>query len=268
MRLSSTFQKISRSFAIEFDELAKEIDHTLSSGESREYALATMLRAHLPRRVGVDRGFVIDAHGNTSKQQDIIIFDRTVGTVFEVGHTKYYPCESVIAVGEVKANITSTANLIKALDNIRSVKQLDRSNNGTNRPVTGPGYSIELFTFEPSKIHRDQIFGFIFTSDSLATDTLIESLKEFNRNNPRQVWPNLFCDFKRILISYECRGGLYPSAMDATFLYATEDSEKANLLLLFYCILATFVDEAHVARPSYFTYPSIDETLATYHPLQ
>jgi len=44
-------------------------------------------------------------------------------------------------------------------------------------------------------------------------------------------------------------------------------SSKGDLLLLFFCILATFVDEAHVARPPFFAYASIENTVATYHDL-
>lgn len=267
MKLNSTFEKISRQLAIEFDELAREIDHNLSSGESREHALRTTLQKYLPKRVAVDRGFVIDAHGNTSKQQDIVIYDQTVGTVFEINNFKYYPCESVIAVGEVKAHITSTADLQTALENCRSVKQLDRSNHNTNKPVTGPGYSIQGMSFDPSKNHRDQILTFIFTSASLTTQSLVECLQEFNRSNDRSLWLNVFCDFRRTLISYEIPGALYPSPMNAVSLYATRDSERSNLLLLFYCILASFVDEAHVARPNYFAYVSIDKTDADYYNL-
>ena len=221
----------------------------------------------MAKSISVDRGIVIDAKGGVSKQQDVVIYDRTVGTVFEVNSIKHYPCESVIAVGEVKANINSTERLQQALENIQSVKQLDRSNDRHNLIVTGPGISIENMKFDPSNAHRDQIFGFIFTSASLAKETLIGLLPAFNRNNSRQVWPNVFCDFKHMLISYECPGGLYPSAMDATYLYCTKDSEIEDLLLLFYCILATFVNEAHVARPIYYSYGSIASTAATYHGL-
>jgi hypothetical protein len=104
VKLSSTFRKISQTLAVEFNELAKEIDHAQLSGESREYALTTQLRKYLPERVAVDRGFVIDAKGSTSKQQDVVIYDRTVSAVFEINSVKYYPCEIVIAVGEVKAD--------------------------------------------------------------------------------------------------------------------------------------------------------------------
>jgi len=74
---------------------------------------------------------------------------------------------------------------------------------------------------------------------------------------------NLFCDFNKFLFSYEIPEALSPSAMDATYFYGTDDSEVPDLLLLFYCILANFVSEAHVAKPNYFSYAEIDETKAT-----
>jgi hypothetical protein len=267
VKLNSTFQKIAAAFAVEFDDLAREIEHAQISGESREYALVALLRKYLPQRVGVDRGFVIDAQGGISLQQDVVISDSTVGTVFEVNGVKHYPCESVIAVGEVKAHIDSRDKMRDALEKIRSVKVLDRSNSGTNNLVTGPGVSLGPIPFDPAKNHRDQIFGFMFTSASLGLDALVGQIQEFNRAHERRLWPNVFCDFKRVLISYECPGGLYPSAMDGTFLYCTKESEVPNLLLLFYCILASFVDEAHVARPNYFAYGAIAKTDATYHEL-
>jgi len=103
VKLHSTFRKLADPFEVEFDQLAKEIDHSGLSGQSREHALVSMLRKYLPHRVGVDQGFVIDARGATSRQQDVIIFDRTVGTIFEINGLQYFLRESVIAVGEVKS---------------------------------------------------------------------------------------------------------------------------------------------------------------------
>jgi len=110
MKLSSTFKKISKQFIVEFDEISTEIQHNLSAGEAREDTLRELLKKYLPQRAGVDRGFVIDVHGKESKQIDVVIYDRTVGTAFEISGTKYFPCEAVIAVGEVKSDINSEKN--------------------------------------------------------------------------------------------------------------------------------------------------------------
>jgi hypothetical protein len=159
--------KQAASFRNEFDELAREIDHPGESGTAREHALRELLRRYLPRRVAVDTGFVIDAAGGQSRQVDVVLYDRDSATVWDVSGVKYFPCETVIAVGEVKTRIRTTRTLVDALNAVRSVKALDRSNGGTNLPITGPGYSMTPpFTFDPTQ-PRDQILGFVFTGDSM-----------------------------------------------------------------------------------------------------
>ncbi len=94
MNLSSTFRKVSKAFAAEFDELTREISHNLTSGEARERVLITLLKKYLPSRMGIDSGFVIDALGGESKQIDVVIYDQTVGTIFEVAGVKFFPARA------------------------------------------------------------------------------------------------------------------------------------------------------------------------------
>lgn len=265
MRLHTTFEKIARSFSAEFEELAGEIAHPQQSGEAREHALTKLLGKYLPLRVGVDRGFVIDVHGATSCQMDIVIYDRTVGTVFEISGVKYFPCESVIAVGEVKTGISSRRELRDALEKVRSAKALDRTSGGRSLPVTGPGYSIQQMNFDPLTEYRDQILGFMFTSGSMTIDSLLDEWRAFAKTHDRRVWPNLYCDFNRFIVSYTGKSGLTPSPMEASHIYCTTEHERHRLLLTFYCILAHFVDIAHVARLDYFRYANIDRTNVTAH---
>ncbi|HLX06474.1 MAG TPA: DUF6602 domain-containing protein, partial [Thermoanaerobaculia bacterium] len=201
-------------------------------------------------------------------KQDLVIYDKTVGTVFEIHNAKFFPCESVIAVGEVKSDINSSDKLADALEKIRSVKALDRSNKGKNELITGPGISIPGIAFDPSRLHRDQILGFIFTSGSLTKANLVSQIQAYLKSHDPKVWPNLYCDWHRYIISYETTAPeLAPSPMEAKYLYCTEDEEIPDLLLLFYCILADFVGKAHVARPNYFDYASIGQTRALFYGL-
>ena len=97
--------------------------------------------------------------------------------------------------------------------------------------------------------------------------TLVSGIHRFNASNPRHHWINLFCAFNKFVISYVTSNGLSPNPMEATNLYCTKDTEIPDLLLLFYCILASFVDVAHVAKPNYFDYGSIPTSSATHHDL-
>jgi hypothetical protein len=260
MKLNSTFSAIADKLRIDFERLAAEIDHHGQAGEAREFALRSVLEEYLPQRAPVGTGFVIDALGGQSRQMDIVIYDRTSTPVFDVSGKKYYPCETVLAVGQVKTAITSTDRLTDALENIASVKTLDRSNDGRAMPITGPGLSTpQLVAFDPQNNHRDQILGFIFTGASLSQGTLVSELQKWQASQPRRLWPNFYCDFNTFIVSY-FSDALTTSAMEARGMYCTKPEERDGLLLLLFALLVTFIDEAHTARPKYFDYAAIEST--------
>jgi hypothetical protein len=161
----------------------------------------------------------------------------------------------------VKANIDSKRELEDALDKIRSVKELDRSNKGKNLIVTDPGISLSVLKFDPLAQYRDQILGFIFTRTTMSKEAVLEVLQEYNSKVERRLWLNIFCAYKQFLISYESEDERGPyltsSTMDAKRMYCTTEDELPNLLALFISILSTFINEAHVARPDYFDYLNI-----------
>ena len=270
MRLSRTFAKVSKQFSIEFEEVARDIEHGPSSGRERETALRRLLTRYLPGRVGLDTGFVIDRHGNVSGEMDLIAFDAQHCPSFPSGSTPYYPCEGVLAVGQVKSRINSKAKLVDALENVASAKRLDRGAEDP-KPVTGPGLSMpEIVRWDPRNSHRDQIWSFIFAGPTMTRETVMSTLQEWNASHPRTQWLNVLCSHESFLVSYETSangGALITSAMDADGMYCTADEEREHLLLLFFCLLANFLDEAHVARPNYFEYGGIEATMHRDYPL-
>lgn len=136
-------------------------------GSAREQAVRLKLEKLFPQAVGVGSGCVIDVQNNTSKQTDIIIYEKDICPVFSINDTpesSYYPCESVIAVGEVKSTLT-TVDLLDAFVKIESVKSLKRFGN--------PGTSFRKYcsravmlgakseTFNQFDKPLDQIYGFV-----------------------------------------------------------------------------------------------------------
>ncbi len=88
-------------------------DHPGELGVGREEIIRRFLRAYLPSRFDVSSGFVFDSTGSVSRQIDIVITDRLVCPRFETaGGIKYFPCESVVAVGQIKSALTSAAELL------------------------------------------------------------------------------------------------------------------------------------------------------------
>lgn len=266
MDLKRFFDLVQQGLKLEFADLSSLITHNLTSGEAREEALRRFLLRNLPNRIGVSSGFIIDSAGGESSQIDIIIYDRTYGSFFTIGGANFVPCEIVIAVGEVKSDITSTAKLNDALDKIESVKSLDRHRGGATEMITGPGQSISAMKYDPLTCYRDQIFGFIFSSKSLKKSTFLDASKEWRDGKERKVWPNVACFYDDFLMSYEIEGALASDPNNAKFIYTTKDDDD-SILLLFFLILNNFISIAHVARPELFTYCDILKSDVEYHDL-
>lgn len=104
--------------------------HPVTKGDSSEEGWLTLLKAHLPYRYQADKAIVIDSDGNTSQQQDIVIYDRQYSpALFNLQRQIYVPAESVYAVLEVKQRLDA-AYLKYAGAKAASVRILHRSSTG------------------------------------------------------------------------------------------------------------------------------------------
>ncbi len=275
LNLEKFFESVSKNLENEFENMASLISHRGEAGEGREDVLKKILRKHIPKRYGVDSGFVFDAFGNDSKQMDIIIYEANYTPVFEiVGEKRYFPCETVVAVGQVRTNIGSRKKLADCLDNIKSAKKLDRSNNRTNELITGPGISLRGMKFDPEQEFRDQIFGFIFCSSSISSDLIISEMKKFNKTNQRNLWTNLVINYNNFLIEYTVSVEKSPEKFltqdpnKAELIALIKKSENKNIFALFVSILNNFLNIAHIARPDLFSYCKCKRVRSIYSPLE
>lgn len=228
----------------------KLIPHPGELGTGREEIIREFLRKHLPKRFGVSTGFVFDAHGKSSLQMDIVIYDVYLCPSFEaVGGKTFFPCEAVVAVGQVKSQLTSRKSVIESFDNLRSVKELDRSAGNQN---------LSLRTQEridQQKHHLDQIFAFLFVIDRCVVEkTMREALFYYIRDYPRHYWPNLLYYFDHYLITYGCNNGICPNPMDAYAITSMDEHSPEFLLLKFYSILARAIEFTNVSRFAYWQY--------------
>jgi len=135
------------------------ISHPGELGTAREEIVRDFLRSHLPSRFDVSTGFAFDSSGKISRQLDVVIFDVSVCPRFEIPGGKFlFPCEAVAAVGQVKSSLTGRQQLRDAIENLASVKSLDRSANGT-------AYDLRFNErLAPDENHLHQIFTFIFVT--------------------------------------------------------------------------------------------------------
>ena len=177
-------------------------------GTAAEQPVRDQLEQILPRGIAVGEGFVIDSYSGTSRQQDVILYERDICPVFSVNNTPqttYYPCEGVIAVGEVKSSL-DTASLMDAFQKVASVKQLRRHivhefmpNSTTGEPV--PSNRNYLSTHRDSIINFDadlgrqelfNIYGFILAGESrLKYHTLVTTFQNLSTEARDCLLPNL-----------------------------------------------------------------------------
>jgi hypothetical protein len=85
------------------------VGHAALKGQLREIVVRGLLRPLLPQGIGIGSGLIISSDGQTSTQQDIILFvaDVVPPAVLE-GEIGIFPVESVLFVVEVKSHLSAT----------------------------------------------------------------------------------------------------------------------------------------------------------------
>lgn len=207
IQMSDISHNVTRSLAtMVLAELAavSAITHPGENGRARETILRNFLRSFVPPAFGIDTGFIFDVNGLVSRQIDIVIYRTGYHPVFEIGGVKHFMIESVAAVIENKAHITSVAVLEQALGNVRSVKLLDRAGGGRNYVVMdfhGRGPKI---SDEPEKY---SVWTAIVGQEVVTEDTLSTVLRADMALHPRSCWLDCFCALHSFTTIYLTEAG-------------------------------------------------------------
>ena len=235
--LKNIFVLLSEQIKLDYDKIAENIPHYGERGMGREQILKKLLSNYLPQRFGVDSGFIIDVHGAVSKQVDLIIYDRFIGPRFKISGDKYaYPCEIVVAAGEVKTHL-GKRELVDAVEKLVAISRLDRTGGGRNRVRMGYHFMMNEEHLDPVKNASDAIWTFIFASRSVELETLAKTLVQVCKDTERYLWPNLICVLNAGIVSYASATGLITDPRNATDLYYTTEEEAQYALLKWFMLL-------------------------------
>jgi len=240
------------------------IPHSGELGTAREQVIRDFIQQQLPRRLAVSSGFVFDVHGHVSQQMDIVIHDAEVCPVFQAaGGVKFFPCEGVVAVGQVKTNITSATEFEDALQNLRSAKKLDRSGGGENVSSTKDEPII------PLENHLHQMFSFVFVINRcMKQESMCRGFYEHLWQNPRHEWPNMAFAFDQYFLTHSCTRGICPNPMDAFAIGLVDQVSNAELLLWFIRLLTQASVSTQTACFSYYKYMQGNEQPCTVFPYE
>lgn len=176
-------------------------------GSARETPTRKRLGHLLPEGIAVGSGCVIDSHGGTSKQMDVVLYEKHLCPEYSINDdpsTTYYPCEGVIAVGEIKSKMAST-DLEDTFAKIASVKKLRRYARPTTDVIapepyvsfrkygstTGFSCTVEE-QFDQDAKPFDQIFGFALAGSlALQPETFCRKYAKMAALHERPLTPNL-----------------------------------------------------------------------------
>lgn len=182
MDVKKIFRSVGRQMLESFLASA-EMKHFGNMGSFREDALKSFLeQGRLPGRYGIGNGEIVSPNSESSKQIDLIVYDKLRGiSLFYSDSVQVYPIECVYGVVEVKSSL-SKEELIKSLENIKSVKAMATQDTAEVRMLGGI----------TARFARPAPFGIVFayrlSNNSL--DSLEENLNEWESTVPPSLWPN------------------------------------------------------------------------------
>lgn len=199
MKLLEALRVAGRKIVVDFEE-SKLISHSGEKGQFREFVLSNLLRPYLPECYGLGTGEVFSSDGSVSKQIDIVIYDNIYSNVLlKNKSTSLFPCESIYGQIEVKSKLNKE-ELIKSIDNIKSVKSLKRENSSglDINPLVNISLGRGLFA---DNTKRNPYLGVIFAYDSTNPESLREELNNrINEANKFELPNFIFCLKRQYMI--------------------------------------------------------------------
>ena len=150
----------------------------------RESCIRNFLNNFLPNVYEVSQGYVIGQNGDISHQCDIIIYHKTYTPYFHTPEgQRFFPIESVIAVGEVKSKVTGII-LDDALTKLCNIKKMRDNISHASIAFCRPSQERKFNT----TLHlRDQVITFLLCDEfDCSNDIVVERMKKnYNGSLPR-----------------------------------------------------------------------------------
>ena len=240
-------------------------------GDAREKAVRSKLEDLLPGGIAVGTGCVIDSEGNASDQVDVVLYERQFCPVFKISeNVSYYPCESVIAVGEIKSTI-GKKELGDIYHKIASVRKLSRFGDPagkqgvveyrtyldkTTRSTGGNRETIQ--NSDPAA----QIYGFgLGQSFGPSPERMIEHTKDLYGEVPAALRPNVVLTLKQEAIVPAVGMQMSWSALESPgVMFLTPKNIIEYLLVSLFTIIQNGITSPGYAFERYVVPPPMNRT--------
>lgn len=139
-----------------YDEVQGKLIHPGEYGLYREAIVKDFLKFIVPLNLDISQGFVINSNNDISTQCDIVVYDSRVTPLIQSeSRQRFFPVETVCAVGEIKSNLSKQDFKI-AINKLTKVKrQRENLNTKTLIRKVFPG------EYNPEFCPYDQLFTFL-----------------------------------------------------------------------------------------------------------
>ncbi len=129
--------------------------HYQSDGEWKESVLRTILKRHLPKNIGIGRGFVVNVERATT-QIDILLYDNSKPILFQDGDFIIITPDAAKGIIEVKTKLWNQTELREAINKISENVQLINP-----KSVYGKNQFFGLFSYEESAFNTDSVLEIV-----------------------------------------------------------------------------------------------------------
>ncbi|WML52227.1 hypothetical protein RCG17_23005 [Neobacillus sp. PS3-12] len=182
MNVKLLYRLASKKLISDFN-ISSQLKHQGSTGVYREDAIKRfLLEGRLPEKYGVGSGEIIGPNSDTSRQSDLVIYDKLNCPVllFEES-VQIFPSDAVYGIIEVKSRL-SKQKLIEGLENIAAFKSLV--------PIE---QAVQHNAFIQMTYSKPRPFGIIFAYSlgDNSLDSLTKNLRDFELNKDPDLWPNM-----------------------------------------------------------------------------
>lgn len=208
---STEFTDTSRT--VFYDDERKRLIHSGEFGMLREACARELLKNFLPSIYGVSHGYIVSQNGEVSHQCDMIIYHKNFTPRLHTPEgQKFFPMESVIAIGEIKSKVDRRVldDAIEKLTRIKIMREQIEVDTAIarRRPAVNRKYS-------PVNDIRDQVATFIMCEEFTCSKTLLSERikKAWAGSSPRH----------RVNLITAIRGGTCTYSLDnKSWMYPVE----------------------------------------------
>lgn len=130
--------------------------HPGEYGRYRESCCKDFLQYFIPRRLDIEEGFIINAQDEVSTECDIVIYDKNNTPLIQSKELqKFYPVETVAAVGEIKSTLTKKQlkDALEKLSRVKALRKGDLTSGFLNRDNSD--------SYDPTRNPKDTLFTFL-----------------------------------------------------------------------------------------------------------